>query len=704
MERYKDPALSARERTADLLARMTTEEKIGQLHQPSLAEDPDALREDVRRGRAGALVLAYTPLASEEKQPGGLRREQRREIQRVAVEESRLGIPLLLGRDVVHGHRTVFPIPLAQAASWDPERVRAAAKTAAREAAADGVNWVFAPMMDVTHDPRWGRVIEGFGEDPILASRMARACVEGFQEGGLAACAKHYIGYGASEGGRDYNSVDIPDATLHSIYLPPFRAAVDAGVHTVMSSFNDVNGVPVTASHRLLTGLLKHTLKFRGFVVSDWDAVRQLVEQGAAGDEKEAAALAFLAGVDMDMGSGCFVRHLPALLREGAVSEERLDDAVGRVLWVKFRLGLFEHPYGPKAAEEEGAGALALARELARRSMVLLKNDGGLLPLSRAETTIAVVGPMAGERRAHLGSWTLDGREEAVASLAESLADAAPEATIVTATSSLYDDRLAAVRRADVVVAALGESWERTGEAHSVARLRLSPDQEALVADIARLGKPVVAVICAGRPLALGTLSQTASAILYAWHGGVQAGRAVADIVFGDFAPCGKMPLTVPRHVGQIPLYYNHRASGRKIDEYYADNQYFNYDDLPGSPLYPFGYGLSYTSFAIRVTGADKTQRAAEIRVRVTNTGSVAGRANIQLYVRRTVRGYACSVRQLLDFQTVELRAGQSQTVRFRVNREDCLLPIAGEESLDGWDDAAFFVGERCDVVESVQL
>jgi len=582
------------------------------------------------------------------------------------MEETRLGIPLIIGRDVIYGHHTVFPIPLAQAASWDTEAVSGAAATMCKEAAADNIRWTYAPMLDIARDPRWGRIIEGYGEDPFLVSAMARSSVAGIARSGMAACAKHFVGYGAAEGGRDYNNTEISDYTLRNVYLPPFKAAIDAGLTTIMSAFNDVNGVPVSGSRRLLTDILKNEFGFDGFVYSDWDAVAQLVEQGVARDLKEACEIAINAGVDMDNPHECFVTHLPELLAEGKVSRERLDDAVRRVLRAKFRIGLFDMkptvPARPEYAFEQ-------ARSLAAGGMVLLQNNDNLLPLPKKGVKIAVVGPMAGERRAHLGSWMLDGKTEDVVTVLEGVRAAAPEAEIITPISGLADDVITACRGADYVIAAVGESHDRTGEARSVADIALSPDQAALIREISRFNRNIAAVVCAGRPLALTNIVDHAKAVLYAWHSGHTAGLAAADVLFGDANPSGRLPVTFPRATGQIPLYYNHRSAGRKIDEYYGGHEFNNYQDCPGSPLYPFGYGLSYTEFRYGEPYADKTGiepgGTVTVSVEVTNAGKRAGVETVQCYVRDHVAGVMRPKRELKGFRRVFLEPGETKTVSF---------------------------------------
>jgi beta-glucosidase len=684
VEIYKNSALSVGERVEDLLSRMTLQEKIGQLNQVMASDyNKEEVRQLIREGKVGSRILATTAHAGNEAQFTADLEEHNR-AQRIAVEESRLGIPVINGRDIIHGHRTVFPIPLAQAASWNPELVEKAAAIAGLEASTNGVHWTFAPMLDISRDPRWGRIIEGFGEDPYLCSVLGKATVRGFQGGDMrepgkiAACAKHYIGYGASEGGRDYDSIELSDNTMRNIYLPPFKAAVEAGVATVMSAFHENNGEPITASHYLLTELLKEELNFDGFVISDWDAVKQLIHQRVAEDDKSAAEIALNAGVDMDMVSNCYVKHLEELIEEEKVKEEILNEAVRRVLRIKFKLGLFENPYTDMELAEKVQlcdNHLQTARKLAEKSMVLLKNENSILPLPRREKTIAVIGPMAEARKAMMGSWTLDGRESEVVTIVEGIKRAAPDAKVITVSSGLADDMILAARRADIVVVALGESNVRSGEANSVGDIVLPPGQIELVEMISRFNKSIVTVVCAGRPLAIERLSELSQAVLYAWHPGTEGGNAIGNVLFGNVNPSGKLPVTMLRHVGQAPLYYNRKSNGRPIDEYYGDSHFMNYHDMTGSPLYPFGYGLSYTTFSYRdmevnrqVISGDDT---IEVSAMVTNTGGCAGEEIVQCYVRDMVSSITRPVKELKGFSRLYLEPSQSERVSFTLTKED---------------------------------
>jgi len=686
---YKNPSLSIDRRVEDLLSRMTLEEKIAQLYQIWARPDNiDEVKAFIRRYGVGSRILAGSNLAGSG-QEKALEIEEINEYQRIAVEESRLGIPILFGRDVIHGYRTIFPIPLGMAATFDPELVEQAYTIAAREASSAGVNWSFAPMLDIARDPRWGRIAEGSGEDPYLASQMARAAVLGFQGKDLSdperilACAKHYIGYGGAEGGRDYNTAEITDVTLRNIYLPPFKAAVEAGVGSVMSAFLDINGEPASGSHYLLTELLKGELKFTGFVISDWASVSELVHHRVVEDERGAARLAFTAGVDMEMVTQTYVNHLKDLVESGEVSLERIDDAVQRILTVKFRLGLFEHPYADATKASQilfSPGHQQVARQIARESMVLLKNQGNLLPLKKTGVKIAVMGPLVNQRAALLGSWTLDGLLHETQTVAEAMQQAAPDAVRLASSDALQDEMLAEAMKADVITFFAGESDGRSGENHNVASIDLPAGQEEVIEAIARLGKPLVVVVLAGRPLNLSRVARCADAILYAWHPGSLGAAAIADLLFGEDVPSGKLPASFPRTTGQIPMHYNFNSTGRSFNavgetsplEYaYVDR----YLDVPGSPLYPFGFGLSYTTFSLSGLSIDRPEIHPDevicVSVQVTNTGSRPGTEVIQCYVQDCVASITRPVRELKGFTRVYLQPGESQIVTFQLGAEE---------------------------------
>ncbi len=671
---YKDPNLPVKDRVADLLASMTLDEKVAQLVQVFVVTGNRAqVIERIRSTGLGSRILAESNLAGNIPQYMA-EIEDLNDLQRIAVQESRLGIPLIHGRDVIHGHRTVFPIPLAMAASFDPSAVEQAFAIAGNESASAGVHWSFAPMLDIARDPRWGRIIEGFGEDPTLGSLMASAAVRGFQgetsdqgyleAGHILACAKHYIGYGAAEGGRDYNTAEISDHTLRNIYLPPFKAAVDAGVGSVMSAFQDLNGESASGSHYLLTEVLKEELGFRGFVVSDWGSVADLMIHRLAADERAAAQIAFQAGVDMEMCSYCYIHHLAELVKSGVIPQERIDDAVRRVLAAKFSLGLFEHPFvdSEKAKLAQFTPEhLSSAQQLASRSMVLLKNDG-LLPISKVNQRIAVIGPYAEQHRALLGSWVNDGLENETPTLLEAVREACPQAKLVTASSGLYDEMIMAASQSDVVLLAVGESNQRTGEYNSVASLDLPAGQEELVEAVAGLGKPLVVIVFAGRPVTLTHILPDAGALLYAWHPGTRGAGAVADLIFGNEVPSGKLPVSFPRSEGQIPIHYNHKSTGKRS---------LRYLDMPVEPLFPFGFGLSYTTFSYsRLEVQPKVippGAKVHISATVTNTGRVGGEEIAQCYVQDCISALTRPVRELKGFKRIHLQPTESKTVEFEL-------------------------------------
>lgn len=668
---YQDPARSPEERAQSLLACMTLREKIGQLNEIPLSRHGlEDIQRQIREGRVGSLIFATSALAGDEEQFCGSL-EDRQRCQQIAVEESRLGIPLINGSNIVHGHRTAGPIPLGQAASFDEPLAEDFAAMSAREAVTDGIHWTYAPMVDLARDPRWGRIAEGFGEDPVLSGRMGAACVRGFQgqdpsqPDRIAACCKHYVGYGAAEGGRDYESVEISEHTLRNMYLPSFKACVEAGALTVMSAFHENNGTPVTADHHLLTHILKQEFGFDGFVISDWDAVAQLVHQRVAADRRDAAALAVNAGVDMDMLSQCYADHLETLVEQGRVSEQTIDEAVLRILTVKFRLGLFEHPYAEPGAYDREVlkpDNRALARRLAEESIVLLKNEGGLLPLNAGR--VFAMGPMLHEQQALLGTWATESLACDVVTIADGLKARLGD-RLTLETSALTDLSFQQARSADVVILALGESDHSSGEAKSVAEPVLPAGQLELLRRLKRFGKPVVTLVCAGRPLALSEAAELSDALLYCWQGGVEAGPAIANVLCGAAQPSGRLPVTLPRHPGQIPLYYNHKSNGRAIDEYYGDVEYPNYVDMPGSPLYPFGFGLTYTQFAYDHLRAAVQDGAAQVSVLVRNTGSLPGCEVVQCYVQDKVASATLPVRQLKDWRRLTLQPGEEAEVRF---------------------------------------
>lgn len=682
-----------------LLKQMTLEEKAGQLTQLA-GKTPESLQA-IRDGKVGSLL-------------GVLGADNANEAQRAAVEHSRLKIPLILGFDVIHGYRTVFPVPIASTGSFDMPLLEQAERVAAKEATASGVKWVFAPMLDIARDPRWGRIVEGIGEDPYLGSMVAAAKVRGFQGKSMAdpdsvvACAKHYVAYGAAEGGRDYNTVDISEQLLREIYLPPFKGAVDAGIGTFMSSFQDLNGVPGVANHHTLTDILRDEWKFNGFVVSDWGAVHELLAHGFASDDADAAAKALHAGVDMDMVDNAF-EHIPELVRSGKLPESVLDEAVRRVLRVKFEAGLFDHPYADPNREKTdilNAENLQVARKLAQESMVLLQNRSDVLPLAKNKM-VAVIGPLADDKASQLGPWAGNGQAVDAVSPLEGIAakigkehvlyakgieipsfegsgagagvatPAPPSATGVkgianTNKPASIDDAVAAAKKADVVVLFLGELAGMTGEASSRASLDFPGDQLKLANAVLATKKPVVLVVESGRPLDIRWATYHTQAILQAWFPGVQAGNAIADVLFGDASPSGRLAISWPRTLGEIPIYYNHRATGRPGS---PDRWHTGYLDLPNTPLFPFGFGLTYSKFTYGdlsvKTPSITPDGTVQVSAELTNTGSREATEVVQLYVHDRVGLTSRPVRELKGFKRVTLRPGEHKTVDFSVKAND---------------------------------
>ena len=663
-----------------LVARMTLQEKLGQLNLPSVDNQPSpAQLEQVRKGQVGGFLNLAGAQAT-------------RDAQRIAVTESRLHIPLLLGLDVIHGYRTIFPIPLAEAATWDPAAAESTARAAAREAAAAGVNWTFAPMVDIARDPRWGRIAEGAGEDPYLGSAMAAARVRGFQGRDLRApdavlaTVKHFAAYGGAEGGRDYNTVDASERTLREIYLPPYRAAVDAGAGSIMTSFNEIGGIPSHANRWLVTTLLRDEWKFPGFVVSDWTVVEELRNHGVAGSRADAGKVALEAGVDMDMVSRIYVEDLPGLIRAGRIPIATVDAAVRRVLAAKRALGLFDDPYRGSSVERERNVLLApehrqLARTVAQEAIVLLKNDGNLLPLGPARHTLAVIGPLADDHVAALGSWAGRGDPRDAVTPLEGIKTRAGTGAEVryakgcgitdTATAG-FAEAVALARQADVALLVLGEVGDMSGEAASRSSLALPGAQQQLLEAVQAAGTPVVLILMNGRPLTVQWAADHVPAVVEAWFLGVETGPALAGVLFGDVSPSGKLPVTFPRAVGQIPIYYNHKNTGRPAG---ADKYTSKYTDLPSSPLFPFGYGLSYTSFEYKDLKLSAPSIGAggmlKVSATVTNTGAREASEVAQLYVHDEVASVTRPVRALAGFRRVSLKPGESRTVEFELTPKE---------------------------------
>jgi beta-glucosidase len=674
-----------------LIVKMTLDEKIGQMSQSTAMNHPitDEISSEIRQGRWGSFLNA-----------GDF--EDRAEAQRIALKESRLGIPLIFGRDVIHGYRTVFPIPLGQSASWDPELIEQAARVAARETSAVGIHWTFAPMLDIARDPRWGRIAEGLGEDPYVGSVLGAAMVRGLQgasldaAGSIAACAKHYVGYGAAEGGRDYNTTWIPEELLRDVYLRPFHAARNAGVATYMSAFNDLNGVPTSGNVFTLRQVLRNEWEFDGFVVSDWDSVLELVKQGYAADDRDAAFKAVRAGVNMEMVSTLYHRHLKSLIAEGKVKLPWIDEAVRNILRVKFRLGLFDKPV--PAAEDKAAllapAGLEVAKKLATESVVLLKNEGGALPLSKSTGKVAVIGPLADSQADQMGSWAPDGNPADMRTPLTALKEMLGAGRVAYAqglknsrdtSRAGFAEASEAARGADAAVLFLGEEQVLSGEAKSRAYLDLPGAQEALVEEVSKAAKPLVLVILAGRPLTFHHVAEKASAVLYAWHPGIMGGPAIADLLFGAAVPSGKLTVTFPRTVGQVPIYYAHMNTGRPpspedlgipagtpVDPKGFSSKYL---DVDYTPEYPFGFGLSYTKFEysnLRLSSATLAMGGKlTVAAEVANTGGTEAEEIVQLYTRQLVGSVTRPVRELRGFRRVRLKAGEKRTVEFTLGTAD---------------------------------
>ncbi len=692
---YLDQKLPMEKRVDDLLSRMSLQEKVGQMCQYN-AGGANA-EQLAAQGLVGSFLNVTTPEGIDK-------------LQKAAVTRSRLGIPILFGLDVIHGFSTIFPIPLAEASTWDPDMVKACASIAAKEAFSQGIRWTFSPMVDITRDPRWGRIAEGAGEDPFLGMAMAKAQVEGFQgprltpESYLVACAKHFAAYGAAEGGRDYNTAEVSERTLREVYLPPFKAAVDAGVGTLMSAFDDLDGVPATANPFTLRDILKGEWGFDGFVVSDWDAVGELINHGIACDSSQATMKAVTAGVDMDM-VGPFHNHLAKLVEEGKVPVKLVDDAVRRILTIKFELGLFEHLY---TLIENSKASLMLpeyrkaAREEARESIVLLKNDESLLPLSKETKSVAVIGPLADSKVDMLGPWHCQGKPEPVVTLLNGIKAKVSSSTKISyaegcgindTSTDGFAEALKVAGNADVVILALGERGDMSGEAESRSSLDLPGVQQQLARAVAALGKPVVEVLMNGRPLSIQWSADHVPAILETWFLGTEAGNAIADVLFGDYNPSGKLPVTFPRTVGQVPIYYNHMNTGRPPSTEHFTSKYI---DLPWSPLFPFGYGLSYTKFEFsdfNVVADPGVKDQYLVTVDVTNAGKRSGAEIAQLYIRQRCTSVTRPVEQLAGFKKVQLPAGETKTISFILTPYDISFINANMQRVVEAGDLEVMVG-----------
>ncbi len=689
----------------NLLALMTTTEKVGQLNLyngtwdftgPVPQDNSTQERADnIKKGLVGGMLNVLTVDAI-------------REAQEMAVEESRLGIPMIFGYDVVHGYKTMMPIPLAQTASWDSDVAYETNRIAAIEAASSGLNWAFAPMIDVSRDGRWGRIMEGGGEDPYLTSVMAVAWIRGFQQDDLsdpltmAACAKHFAAYGFAEAGRDYNTTDVSDQTLFNIVLPPFKAAVEAGVVSVMNGFNDLNGVPVTADGRLQRDILKGDWGFEGFVVSDFNSVGELVTHGFVKDEKAAARAAFMAGSDMEMDSRQYERHLNALVDEGAIDMAMLDDAVRRILKVKFELGLFEDPYRYCNKERATSNVLtadhlAAARDAARKTMVLLKNDNDLLPIAKDVASIAVIGQLAAHKDIPLGSWRAQAPANSAVSVLEGIREVATGEVTYTEGYRLveekrhfihevpfseqnrngFSDAIQIARQAEVVVMVIGEDCFQSGEGRSQVDTQLKGNQVELLAEIVKVNPNVIVVLMNGRPVVIPDVVNIVPAVLESWFGGSASGNAIADVLFGDYNPSGKLPVSFPYHTGQEPLYYNHKNGGRPVTNDFDAGKVFwsHYTDAPNEPLFPFGFGLSYSIFSYNdLTLSSHQLRSGEelkASVNVTNKSNMNGEEVVQLYIRDLYGSTTRPVKELKAFEKVMIRAGETRTITFKISTDD---------------------------------
>jgi beta-glucosidase len=683
-------------KVAELLAKMTLEEKIGQMNQYNgfwnvtgpTPEGGDAAKkyEHLKKGWVGSMLNVR-----------GVK--EVRAVQKIAVEESRLGIPLIIGFDLIHGYKTISPIPLAEAASWDLEVIKNSARMAAKEASAAGINWTFAPMVDITRDARWGRVMEGAGEDPFLGSEVAKARVQGFQGEDLAshetiiACAKHFAGYGFAEAGRDYNTVDVGTSTLFNVILPPFKAAKEAGVRTFMNSFNDLNGIPATGDKYLQRDILKGEWGFKGFVVSDWGSIGEMIAHGYARDGKQAAEMALNAGSDMDMESSLYISQVAALVTEGKISESLIDDAAGRILRVKYELGLFDDPYkycdATREAEVIGNKEQTDASlDIAKKSIVLLKNDNKLLPLKKEGQKIALIGALAADKNSPLGSWRIAAEDNTAVSVLEGFqaykgnkltfakgADLSigktefiSEVKINTTDKSGFSEAIKAAKAADIVVMVLGEHGFQSGEGRSRVALTLPGVQQELLETISAVNKNIVLVLNNGRPLDLSWADRNIPAIVEAWHLGTQSGNAIAQVLYGDYNPSGKLPMSFPRNVGQVPIYYNYKNTGRPILPAPDIVFWSHYTDSENSPLYTFGHGLSYTNFKyedLKVNNDYSENKKINVSVKLTNTGKVSGKEVVQLYIRDLYAGTIRPVKELKGFKMVELKPGESKVVDF---------------------------------------
>ncbi|WP_295212257.1 beta-glucosidase BglX [uncultured Chryseobacterium sp.] len=696
------------QKVADLLSKMTLEEKIGQLVQysgfeyatgPQNSNSANVLNE-IKQGKVGSM-LNVSGAAETQK------------FQELALH-SRLKIPLLFGQDVIHGYRTTFPVNLGQAASWDLKLIERSERIAATEASAYGIHWTFAPMVDIARDPRWGRVMEGSGEDTYLGTRIGLARIRGFQGKGLGnldaimACAKHFAAYGAAVGGRDYNSVDMSLRQLNETYLPPFKAAAEAGVATFMNSFNDINGIPATANKYILRDLLKGKWNYRGFVVSDWGSIGEMVSHGYAKDNKEAAEKAILAGSDMDMESRAYMAELPKLVKEGKVDPKLIDDAAKRILVKKFEMGLFDDPYrfsSEKRQQEQTNNNenRKFGREFGSKSIVLLKNEKNVLPLSKSVKTVALIGPFGKETSANHGFWSVAFKDDnqRIVTQFEGIKNQLDKSSILLYAKgcnaddqdkSMFAEAVETAKKADVVIMTLGEGHAMSGEAKSRSNIHFSGVQEELLKEIAKTGKPIVLMINAGRPLVFDWAADNIPTILYTWWLGTEAGNSIADVLFGTVNPGGKLPMTFPRTEGQIPVYYNHYNTGRPAKNNTDRNYVSAYIDLDNDPKFPFGYGLSYTQFKysdMNLSATDlKGNQTLKISVNVSNTGKYDGEEVVQLYIRDLFGKVVRPVKELKGFEKVFIKKGETRTVTFTLTPEN--LKFYDDQLNYDWEGGEF--------------
>jgi len=678
-------------KVTDLIAQMTLDEKLGQMVQTNYWGNPDDWKEQLGKGQVGSFLnLSGVKDANE--------------VQRIAMEESRLGIPLLIGRDVIHGFKTIFPIPLGMASSWSTEMAEGAMEIAAKEAKAAGINWTFAPMIDITWDPRWGRVAETCGEDPYLTAQLGAAMIRGYQGTDpsdplrIAACAKHYVGYGMSEAGRDYNTTYIPEALMRNVHLIPFKAAVDAGCLTFMSAFNDLNGVPTSGNYFTLKTILRDEWKYDGLVVSDWASIQQQMVHGYCETEKDAAEKSVLATVDMEMASRCY-DHLKQLIEEGKITEELINERVANILRIKFKLGLFDHPYVNENLADQVTLTqenLDYARKVARNSMVLLKNETKTLPLEKTQK-VALIGPMTNAPYDQMGTWVFDGDEKnsitPLTAFQEILGSKLNYAVGLEYSRDKsragFAQAIAAARNSEVIVYMVGEEAGLSGEANSRGIIDLPGRQSELLAELSKTGKPIVLVVLAGRPLGIGAEIDLSNAVLYAWHPGTMAGPALTDLIFGDYSPSAKLPITMVKGAGQIPFYYYRKNTGKPtnpdkmtyIDDIPRNSKQLSlgftslHIDYGVTPLYPFGHGLTYTTFEyseVSLSSAELTMNGElTATCTITNTGNVAAEEIVQLYIRDLVGSITRPIKGLKGFQKIALKAGESKTVTFTVRPND---------------------------------